>query len=185
MVGYVANPALCEAVNDVRNWLADFELNEEFFSALLQGLKSSKFPFEAKSGVCELVVERVEKEIQYLNEQIQSYDFRDPKKFLETLPPSKHEIIELLTDVCIDSVQLEVCVAELGQTTESGFYDPIAMYMEMFFSLIDGSGCLLHDQAHYVHEGLPAITSVSWWKHSQAASFSALLEWLIWHFSIT
>jgi len=104
---------------------------------------------------------------------------------LEILPPSKQEIIELPTDVCIDSVKLEICIAELGQPTESGFRDPMATYMEMFFSLIHRSGCLLHDQAHYAHEGLPAITSVSWWKHSQVASFSGLLEWLIWHFSIT
>ena len=104
---------------------------------------------------------------------------------METLPPSKQETIELPTDVCIDSVQLEVCIAELGQQKESGFCDPVAMYMEMFFSLTDRSSCLIHSQIHYVHEGLPAITSVSWWKHSQAASFSGLLEWLIWHYSIT
>ena len=63
MVGYVANPALCEAVKEVRNQLADFEINEDFFSALLQCFKSPKFPLEAKTGVCELVVERIEKEI--------------------------------------------------------------------------------------------------------------------------
>ena len=63
MVGYVANPALCEAVKEVRNQLADFEINEDFFSALLQCLKSSEFPLETKNGVCELVVERIEKDI--------------------------------------------------------------------------------------------------------------------------
>ena len=114
MVGYEANPALCEAVKEVRDQLADFEINEEFFSAVLQCLRSLKFPLEAKTGFCELVVERFEKEIQCLNDQIQSYDFRDPRMFLETLPPSKQQTIELPTDVCIDSVQLEVCIAELG-----------------------------------------------------------------------
>ena len=82
-------------------------------------------------------------------------------------------------DVCIDSVQLEVCIAELGQQTESGFSDPIATYMEMFFSLTDRSSCLIHSQIHYVHEGLPAIASVIWLKHSQAAFFSDLCEWFI------
>jgi len=148
-------------------------------------LKSPKFPLETKTSFCQLVVERIEKEIQCLNDQIQSYDFRDPKKFLETLPPSKQETIELPTDVCIDSVQLEVCIAELGQQTESGFRDAIAMYMEMFFSLTDKSNCLLHDQTHYVHVGLPVIASVIWLKHSQVVFFSDLLEWLIWHYSIT
>lgn len=185
MVGYVVNPALCEALNKVREWFVDIEINEEFFSTFLQGLKSPEFSSEAKTGACELVVERIEKEIQCLDEKIQSYDFQDPKKFLEILPPLKQEIIESPTDVYIDSVQLEVCLAELGQPTESSFCDPIAAYMDMFFSLIDRSDCLVRDQAQYVHEGLPVIASVSWWKHSRATSFSGLLEWLIWHFSIT
>lgn len=63
MVGYVANPALCEAVKEVRNQLVDFEINEEFFSVLLQCLKSPKFPLETKTSFCELIVERIEKEI--------------------------------------------------------------------------------------------------------------------------
>ena len=180
----MANPALCEVVEEIRNELADSEFHEDFFSALLQCLKAPKFPC-FKTRFCELVVVRIEKEIQYLDEQIQSYDFQDPKKFLEILPPSQQEITDLPTDVYIDSVQLEVCIAELGQPKESGFRDPMATYMEMFFSLIDGSSCFLCDQDHYVHERLPAITSVSWWKHSQAASFSGLFEWLIWHYSIT
>ena len=185
MVGYVARPPLCEVVKEVRDQLVGFEIDEAFFIVMLQCLKSPKFPPEAKTGFCELLVERFEEEIQYLNDQIQSYEFRDPKKFLETLLPSKQEIIELPVDVCIDNVQLEVCIAELGQQTESGFYDPIATYMEMFFSLNDRSNYFLHNQTHYVHAWLPAITSVSWWKHSQATSFSHLLEWLIWHYNIT
>ena len=185
MVGYVANPSLCEALNGVREWLVDIETNEEFFSDFFQSLKSPEFSPEAKIGACELIVEKLEKEIQCLDEQIQSYDFQDPKKFLEILPHSKQDIIEWPTDVCIDSVQLEVCIAELGQPTESSFRDPITAYMDTFFSLIDRSGCIFRDQIHYVHEGLPAITSVIWLEHSQAASFSGLLEWLIWHFSIT
>lgn len=64
----MANPALCEAVKEVRNRLADFEINEDFFSALLQCLKSPKFPLEAKTGFCQLIVEKLEKEIQYLDE---------------------------------------------------------------------------------------------------------------------
>jgi len=111
MVGYVANP---EGVKEVRNQLADEELDEDFFSALLQCLKSPKFPLDAKTSVCGLVVERIERELQCLDEQIQSYDFQDPKKFLEILPPSKQDIIEFPTHVYIENVQLEVCIAELG-----------------------------------------------------------------------
>ena len=104
MVGYVADPALCEALKEVRDQLVDIEIDEVFFIVVLQCLRSPKFPFEAKTGFFELVVEKFEKEIQYLNDQIQSYEFRDPKNFLETLPPSKQETIELPMDVCIDSV---------------------------------------------------------------------------------
>jgi len=104
MVGYVANPALSEAVEDVRNLLADYEINEEFVRVLLQCLKSPKFPLETKTRFCELIVEKFEKEIQCLDEQIQSYDFQDPKKFLEILPHSKQDIIEWPTVVYIDSV---------------------------------------------------------------------------------
>jgi len=181
MVGYVANSALCEALNEFRKWLVDIEINEEVFSFFLQCLKSPNY----HPSVCELLVERIEKEIQDLDEQIQSYDFQDPKKFLEILPPSQQAITDLPIEVYIDSVQLEVCIAELGQPTESSVRDPIAAYMDTFFSLIDRSGCILPDQAQYVHERLPAIASVTSWKFSQAASFSGLLEWLIWHFSIT
>jgi hypothetical protein len=185
MVGYVADPALCEALNGVREWLVDIEINEEFFSIFLQCLKSPEFHLEGKTRFGELVVERVENEIQYLDEQIQSYNFQDPKKFLEILPPSQQEVIDLPTDIYIDNVQLEVCLAELGQPTESGFRDPIAAYMDMFLSLMDKSGCLFRDQGQHMHEGLPATASVSSWQHAQAASLSGLLEWLIWHFSIT
>jgi len=104
MVGYVVDLALCEVVKEVRDQLVDFEIDETFFIAVFQCLKSSKFPPEAKIGFCELLVEIFDKDIQYLNDQIQSYEFRDPKMFLETLPPSKQETIELPVDICIDSV---------------------------------------------------------------------------------
>ena len=182
MEGYVADPAVCEVVEEIRHLLANLEFDENVYSVWLHLFKSLKV---FKIALCELIVERIEDEIQWLDEQIQSYDFQDPKKFLEILPPSKQKIIDLPTDIYIDNVQLEVCIAELGQPTETGFRDPIAAYMEMFFSLMDKSGCLFCDQGQYVHEELTAITYVSSWQHSQAASFSGLLEWLIWHFSIT
>lgn len=88
-------------------------------------------------------------------------------------------------DVCIDSLQLAVCVEELGQQTESVFFYPIVAYMEYFFSLNDKSDCPLHNQTRYVHVWLSAFTFVSWLKHFQAASLSQLLDWLIWHYNIT
>ena len=79
MVGYVVNPALCEVLKEFGDWLVDFEIDEVFFIVVLQFLRSLKFPPEAKTSFFELVVETFEKEIHYLNDQIQSYEFRDPK----------------------------------------------------------------------------------------------------------
>ena len=61
MVGYVADPAPCEVIKGFRDQLADIEINEYFFIVVLQCLRSPKFPLEAKTGFCELVVERFEK----------------------------------------------------------------------------------------------------------------------------
>ena len=151
MVGYVADPVFCEVLKEVRDQLVDIEIDEVFFITVLQCLRSPKFPPEAKTGFSELVFEKFEKEIQYLNDQIQSYEFRDPKKFLETLPPSKQETIRMPMDVFIDSLQLEAYVEELGKHTWSGFYDLVVAYMEYLFSLNDKLDCLLHNQTHFVH----------------------------------
>ena len=70
MVGYVANPALSEVLKGVRDQLVDFEIDEVFFIAVLQCLRSPEFYPKVKTGFFELVVEKFEKEIQYLNDQI-------------------------------------------------------------------------------------------------------------------
>ena len=48
---------------------------------------------EALKFFLELVVERYENEIEMLNSQEKSYQFRDPRAFLESLPPPKQEEI--------------------------------------------------------------------------------------------
>ena len=56
-------------------------------------LLSSKFnaKLELKKIFLDLVVERYETEIEILNLQEQSYQFRDPRAFLESLPSPKRE----------------------------------------------------------------------------------------------
>lgn len=88
-------------------------------------------------------------------------------------------------DDCIDSLQLEVYVEELGQQIESIFFDPIVAYMDYFFSLNDKSDCLSHSQIQFVHGWLLAFPIVSWFEHFQVASLSRLLDWLIWHYNVT
>ena len=46
----------------------DIEIDEVFFIVVLQFLRSPKFPPKAKTRFFELVVEKIEKEIQYLND---------------------------------------------------------------------------------------------------------------------
>ena len=53
MVGHVANPVLCEVLKEVRDKLVDIEIDEVFFIAMLQFLRSSKFPPKDKTGFFE------------------------------------------------------------------------------------------------------------------------------------
>ena len=70
------------------------DLLEAFFS-------SSKFNTqpELKKVFLEVLVERYEAEIEILNTQEWSYHFRDPRAFLESLPPPKKEEIPLPFEV--------------------------------------------------------------------------------------
>ena len=58
-------------------------------------LLSSKFKPLLKKIFLELLVESYEVEIKFLNSQENSYQFRDPRAFLESLPPPKKEEIPL------------------------------------------------------------------------------------------
>lgn len=75
MVGYVVDPMFCEALKEVRDQLVDTEIDEAFFITVVKCLRSPKFPPKSKTSFFELVVEKFQKEIQYLNDQIQSYEF--------------------------------------------------------------------------------------------------------------
>ena len=65
-------------------------------------LKLRKFSPEAKKCFLEIVVERYETSIELLNSQIQSYNFWDPKEFLESIPSLKQEEILLPLDLHIE-----------------------------------------------------------------------------------
>ena len=54
---------------------------------------------ELKKVFLEVLAERYEAEIELLNSQEISYEFRDPRAFLESLLPPKREEIPLLVDV--------------------------------------------------------------------------------------
>ena len=105
----------------------------------------------------ELVVERYEAEIELLNSQEISYEFRDPRAFLESLPPPKREEIQLLFDVQEEEWAfkshtedaVEEAIIEVAQDIDSlpimagqrkgcvqhAFVDPVAEYMEALICL--------------------------------------------------
>ena len=79
-----------EALDECREMLSEFELNEEFFRAVL-----SKIPGGQNKLFLELVVGKYENEIELLEAHIQSYNFRDPREFYQNLPPPVHREIVL------------------------------------------------------------------------------------------
>ena len=52
-----------------------------------------------KKMFLDLVIDRYEAELELLNSQEISYEFRDPRAFLESLPPPKNKEIPLLFDI--------------------------------------------------------------------------------------
>jgi len=62
----------CEVFKEVRDQLVDIEIDEVFFITMLQCLRSLKFPLNSKTSFFELVVEKFEKEIEYIDVQIKS-----------------------------------------------------------------------------------------------------------------
>ena len=105
----------------------------------------------------DLVVERYENEIEMLNSQEQSYQFRDPRAFLESLPPPKKEEIPLPFDVQKEGDRafkshiedaVEDAIIKVSQDADSlpvmaglkeeslhhMFFDPVVEYMEALIS---------------------------------------------------
>ncbi len=194
--GYVKNHLCGEILLTLRNELAEFQIEHNFSTSVFRCLKSSQLTPKGKNCFLGLVAERLENGIELLDVHIESYDFQDPKYFLETLPPPKGEKLRVPLDGWIngcfdlqqgcDNLQLRAYVNELVQQIEFGFYDPITTYMEYFLKLNDKPYFLLQGQRYYVYILLVEFPIMFWFKHHQrTSSLQQLLDWLIWHFSIT
>ena len=130
----------------------------------------------------DLVVERYEAEIKILNSQERSYQFRDPRAFLESLPPPKNEEIPLLfevqeeddpvlkshtedvvEDALIEAAQdadnLPVMEGLKEESVHHLFTDPVAEYME---ALISSNALALILRQGQIHQewSLLMVTSV-------------------------
>ena len=99
-------------------------------------LKSRKIYPKGKSCFLDLVVEKFEKAIELLDFHIQSYNFQDPKQFLENIPSPKQEEIILPFDLHIDEnnvfeYKTETVVVESGlnleDTTDEIIHDQLVI----------------------------------------------------------
>ena len=102
MTGYVANPLYDEMLQSVRDELAEFQIDEHFSTIVFRCLKSSQLTSENKNCFLGLAATILENEIELLDVKIGSYDFQDPKQFLEGLPPPKKEEIVIPFDLQIE-----------------------------------------------------------------------------------
>ena len=113
----------------------DDEVDENFASSLSSYLKSCRCSHEVKLNFLQEFAIKIEGDLIELETQIQSQDLDCRVPFFGDLFYKKEQKVRLPVDICIDNLQLEACIDELGQQTESGFFDPIAMYMDFFFSV--------------------------------------------------
>ena len=98
MTGFVENLSFDEILNEFMDELSKFQLDEDFLRVEFLIFKSRIFSPKVKICVFELVSEEHENGIKLLHSQIQSYNFLDPKEFLENLPSPKQEEIVLPFD---------------------------------------------------------------------------------------
>ena len=100
---------LDEALDECRETLSEFELNDEFFRAVL-----SKIPGGRNKLFLKFVVEKYENEIELLGAQRQSYIFRNPREFYQNLPPPVQREIVLSPEL-----QFEYDLGSKGKTEGS------------------------------------------------------------------
>jgi hypothetical protein len=211
MTGYVANPISCEAIEEYRGELEDFQIDEASLTALFHCWKSKFFSHEIKICVLELFAERLEKDIELLDTQIHSYSFQHPKQFYEKLTSPKPKDIVSSFDFLIDEYVVYKHKSEIeqlqswsdieemngklihvkilneypeNQQIDHIFIDPVANYMELLFSITVQSFFFCKDPSH--HQLPLHISVLIFIKHDEETqSWDQLFDWLHWHFCIT
>ena len=79
MIGYVENPLSSEMLFTLRDEIAKFQIDESFLTSFFLRLKSNRLTPENKYCFLGLVVERLENNIELLDVQIKSHEFKGPK----------------------------------------------------------------------------------------------------------
>ena len=145
---------IAECQDEMSHGLAKLKFEDLPWAILLL---SSSAKLVLKKIFLELVVERYEAKIEFLNSQEKSYQFRDPRAFLESLPPPKKEEISLpfgvqeeddlvlkshiesaVEDAKIKAAQdkdnLPVMEGLKEKSVHHVFIDPVVEYMEALIS---------------------------------------------------
>jgi hypothetical protein len=202
MTRYVDNPINCEAVKDFRDAIADFQFDKVSLEIVIQLLESKDAPHEIKMSVLELVVERLEEDIEPLDTPIQSYEqITSPKPkdivsssdFLIDEPfvdKHKSDVEQLQSGSDIEDTNGKLIHVKMlkeypeNQQEDHIFFDPVANYIDFFFSATVQT-CFFCKNPRY--HPLPVhIAALIFIKHDEEAqSRDQLLGWLHWHFSIT
>ena len=210
MTEFVEDLSFGKALDVFRENLSEFELDEEFFRLML--LKTAG---GSHNLFLDLVVERYENEIEFLQSQIQSYHFRDPEAFFQNLPSPSHEEIVLPSNLQIEDnyvskaktedlvagfIAKDVTVPSDQEGPEEAiphdfFIDPIVDYMELLLNSSSLACFLREDQ---IHQQRPFYTTILiMGAHDRIVLpspltisepthlFFQLLKWLHWLFDFT
>ena len=70
MTGYVANPTYCEAIEECRGELADFQFDEVSLTIVFHCCKLKSYSHKSKICVLELLAEKLERDIELVKTQI-------------------------------------------------------------------------------------------------------------------
>jgi hypothetical protein len=211
MTGYVADPLFIEGFREYFDMFDDDQVEDDFLNFLPQYLHSCKC-FEERHYFLEAFADKLEKDIEVLDAQIQSHSFNYQNQFLENLFLPKQEKEVLPFDIKIeeyfenkdefDNSQLNlwfdientskkfnhddpVTKYFEDQQTDHVFIDPVADYMEGFFSLNFQPCFQCGNKMYYQFPLLLDFLVSILLKHNQTTILvEQLLDWLHWHFSI-
>ena len=172
---------------DFREWYdmyTDEEIDENFSAYLTSYLKSCQCNSEAKIEFLESFADKLRKDIDVLEAQIQSYDFHDKDQFFQDLfqPKQKGESLVFYYD--FHNLQLKSYVEEKNthelynhgnqmvdymqvQQTYHVFFDPVADYMEDLFNLNYQLSFYYGNKLYYQLYLLLSLPVFILWKHSQ------------------
>ena len=169
------------------------EIDDNFSLSLSSYLKTFECKIEDKMKFLDEVAKIIEKDIECLKGQIQSYSLHDHDHSFQKLSMEEHRervllpfsfVIEEEYTVIEDQL-VEVTGCYENHQTNHVFFDPIANYMEKIYC--SGSQLYVHleEQLHLMLPCLLQYLVYFCFKHSQEIQVSnQIYDWLHWKFHV-